>query len=233
MADEKKPEKKFDKKSEAPAGDGLTFSPAEALIVLIVLGGIVTAGLPALMRYISSGEVSFYGINLFGIVNFFTRHGDLWRVIAFIIGGASAIGIFIFNKRADTIWADLRKDLYPKDVEVSLPNGAPVENPQTMKWKKIISLSESQNPSEWRLAIIEADIMLDDLLDRLNLRGDTIGDKLKAIEPSDFLTLEQAWEAHKARNMIAHQGSDFLLNQRETRHIISLYEAVFKEFFLI
>ena len=98
---------------------------------------------------------------------------------------------------------------------------------------KILTLSESQNQSDWRLAIIEADIILDELLQKLQLPGDTMGEKLKAVEKSDFTTIESAWEAHKARNMIAHNGSDFLINQREIRHIISLYEAVFKEFFLI
>ena len=109
----------------------------------------------------------------------------------------------------------------------------PAPNPMVTKWQKILTLSESQNQSDWRLAIIEADIILDELLQKLQLPGDTMGEKLKAVEKSDFTTIESAWEAHKARNMIAHNGSDFLINQREIRHIISLYEAVFKEFFLI
>ena len=75
--------------------------------------------------------------------------------------------------------------------------------------------------------------MLNELLFFFLLPGNTIGDKLKAIEPSDFLSLNEAWEAHKARNMIAHEGQDFLLNQREARRIISLYEMVFKEFEVI
>jgi hypothetical protein len=33
--------------------------------------------------------------------------------------------------------------------------------------------------------------------------------------------------------MITHEGTDFLVSQREIRRIISLYEAVFKEFQLI
>jgi hypothetical protein len=81
--------------------------------------------------------------------------------------------------------------------------------------------------------VIEADIILDSLLEKLNLPGQTMGDKLKAVERSDFLTIDQAWEAHKARNNIAHQGGEFLFNQREARRIIALYGEVFKEFHLI
>lgn len=101
------------------------------------------------------------------------------------------------------------------------------------RWQKIVKLSESENPSDWRFAIIEADIILDELLEKLQLPGDTMGEKLKAVEKSDFITIDYAWEAHKARNMIAHEGTNFLINQREVRRIISLYEAVFKEFYLI
>ena len=116
---------------------------------------------------------------------------------------------------------------------MSSGDALPEKDPMKEKWEKIIRLSESDNSSDWRLAIIEADIILDNLLEKLQLPGETMGDKLKAVEKSDFLTIEEAWEAHKARNMIAHEGSDFLINQREIRRIISLYEAVFREFRLI
>jgi hypothetical protein len=43
-------------------------------------------------------------------------------------------------------------------------------------------------------------------------------------------TLNQAWEAHKIRNAIAHQGADFLLSEREAKRVVSLYREVFQEF---
>ena len=101
------------------------------------------------------------------------------------------------------------------------------------KWQKIQDHVESINENNWKLAIIEADIMLGEVLDNLSLPGETIGDKLKAVERSDFTTVDLAWEAHKIRNQIAHEGSSFLLNQRETKRILSLYQAVFEEFHII
>lgn len=99
-------------------------------------------------------------------------------------------------------------------------------------WDRVMMYVESYNESEWRLAVIEADIMLSELLDTMNLAGDSIGDKLKGIEKSDFTTLDLAWEAHKIRNQIAHDPS-FLLSQREAKRVIGLYETVFKEFAFI
>ena len=49
--------------------------------------------------------------------------------------------------------------------------------------------------------------MLDDMLARQGYVGDGVGEKLKAAEPENFRTLQDAWEAHKVRNQIAHEGS--------------------------
>lgn len=75
--------------------------------------------------------------------------------------------------------------------------------------------------------------MLDEMLDHMKYQGPGVAEKLKQIEPSDFLTLDDAWEAHKVRNRIAHQGNDYALGQAEARRIIGLYEKVFKEFYFI
>lgn len=220
-----------EEKKEKPAG--WNFDPLEAFIVLIFLLAIVGSVVPAIWGYITSGEISFFGIPLSFIGDFFKSNVQLLKTLGFVIGGAAAVGSFIFTKLGDAIWVAEKAKLYPVGMKVSASNGSVVENPTKKKWDKIVAQSESTTPSEWRLAIIEADIMLDDLLSTLRLPGETMGDKLKAVEKSDFNTIDLAWEAHKARNMIAHQGSDFVLNQRETRRIISLYEVVFKEFHLI
>ncbi len=72
--------------------------------------------------------------------------------------------------------------------------------------------------------------MLDDMVDAMGYEGEGLGERLKQIERSDFNTLNQAWEAHKIRNNIAHAGSDFTLTQREVRRVIDLYKQVFDEF---
>lgn len=101
------------------------------------------------------------------------------------------------------------------------------------RWEHVKKLSGSSNPSDWRLAILEADVMLEELLRSSGYHGDSIGEMLKSIEKSDFLTLEDAWEAHKVRNRIAHDGSSYLMNEREVKKVISLFENVFKEFKVI
>lgn len=98
------------------------------------------------------------------------------------------------------------------------------------RWVSIEKHIESENPNDWRLAIIEADIILDEMVKSMGYQGDSLGERLKGIEQSDFTSIDQAWEAHKVRNQIAHAGSDFILTQREARRIIGLYRQVFQEF---
>ncbi|MBI4155884.1 MAG: hypothetical protein HY507_01475 [Candidatus Zambryskibacteria bacterium] len=103
-------------------------------------------------------------------------------------------------------------------------------NPQ---WEQILNHIESTNENDWRQSIMEADIMLGQILDEMNLPGETMGDKLKAVDRNDFITIDRAWEAHKVRNLIAHEGSGFILTQRQARETITLYQKVFEEFKII
>lgn len=99
------------------------------------------------------------------------------------------------------------------------------------KWQQVQAHVASQNPSEWRLAILEADIILDEMVyEYFGERGDTLGERLKKIDRSDFVTIDKAWEAHRIRNAIAHEGSSFELSEREMKNILRLYEEVFAEF---
>ena len=102
-----------------------------------------------------------------------------------------------------------------------------------LRWKKILEHANTENENDWRHAIIEADIMLDELLSVQGYHGDTVGDKLKQVERSDFNTIDLAWEAHKVRNRIAHEGSAHDLSAREVRRVIALYEQVLHEFHYI
>ena len=72
--------------------------------------------------------------------------------------------------------------------------------------------------------------MLNELLDVLGYRGETMADKMKQVVRGDFNTIDLAWEAHKVRNRVAHEGAEHLLSGREARRVISLYEQVFREF---
>jgi len=98
------------------------------------------------------------------------------------------------------------------------------------RWEIVENHINSTNPAEWRMAIIEADSILDDMVKKLGYEGEDLGERLKSADANDFNSVNSAWEAHKVRNKIAHEGASFEINHREARRVISLYEKVFKEF---
>ena len=100
------------------------------------------------------------------------------------------------------------------------------------KWDGVMEAIESDSPAEWKVAIIKADTMLEDMVRAMGYDGANLGERLKIIERGDFQTLGDAWEAHKVRNRIAHE-SDFVLTRREVTRTIARYEKVFKEFHYI
>ena len=99
-----------------------------------------------------------------------------------------------------------------------------------LRFKQVVDLSNTNNPNDWRVAILEADIMLDELLTSQGYIGQTLSDKLKQVSKGEFQTIDLAWEAHKLRNKVAHDGAGLSLNEREVRRVIGMFEQVFKEF---
>lgn len=109
-------------------------------------------------------------------------------------------------------------------------NPPPALSEVNPKWLNVLGHINSDNAADWKLAILEADIMLDAMLEKMGYPGQTVSEKLKLVEKSDFDTLDYAWEAHKIRNSIAHEGSDFVLTKEEAERVITMFERVFKEF---
>ena len=121
-------------------------------------------------------------------------------------------------------------DIIPEGGTVSSAASQMPENPIAARFARLLKHLDSGRESDWRLAIIEADVLLDEMVTGMGYRGDSLGEKLKGIEKSDFTTLAEAWEAHGVRNKIAHDGAAFLLSEREARRVIGLYEQVLREF---
>ena len=142
--------------------------------------------------------------------------GYLLSVVGFFLVVYIIVRIFELRKREESYYSTL----------ISPLEAAGGVSP---RWQHIESLINDTSASHWREAILEADIMLDDVLARRGYVGDGVGEKLKAVEPADMKTLQDAWDVHKVRNQIAHQGSAFILSELLARRTIARYEAIFRE----
>lgn len=161
------------------------------------------------------------GIPWHGIYNVIVT---ILSIIAIIL-----ITVIIYSKmRIHEINEKKRKELL-----AIMGNKEPEQNGKNPKWEKVLALGNSQNQSDWSLAVIEADTILDDMLKAQGYQGESLGERLKSVEPADMQTLDAAWEAHKVRNRIAHEGSNFVLTKDDTHKTLGLFEEVFQEFHYI
>jgi hypothetical protein len=95
------------------------------------------------------------------------------------------------------------------------------------RWNIVVGYMEGKEEALWRIGILEADNLLDELLLDRGYFGMTLADKLKQ---ANFNSIDLAWNAHKMRNRIAHDGSKFVLTDRMARSTLEMYRTVFKEF---
>ncbi len=102
--------------------------------------------------------------------------------------------------------------------------------PRNERWTAVLNHLFSENLNDWKLAIIEADSMLEILLGQLGFPGNSIGERLKSADRDKFPSLTTAWEVHTVRNRIAHEGLGFTMSHHEAKRIIALYEQMFREF---
>jgi hypothetical protein len=103
-------------------------------------------------------------------------------------------------------------------------------NPKNSRLEDMTKHIASENPNDWKLAIIEGDIILDETLKEKGYTGVSLGERLRSISPSQLQSLDDAWQAHKVRNQVAHGGADFVLTRRLAEETIKQYRRVFAEF---
>ena len=176
---------------------------------------------------ISTSISTFYHNLPYYLIDFFARYA----VFSIFLSVALIIIVVIYVNRFVAIRKKIMDKIIPAEGEsTSHADEKEMVNP---KWQLVENHINSLNQADWKLAILEADIILAELLESLALPGESVGEKLKAVEKSDFTSIDEAWEGHKIRNAIAHEGSDFLITEREAKRVISLYHKVFEEFEII
>lgn len=96
------------------------------------------------------------------------------------------------------------------------------------KWEKLLERIKSGDERDLRLAIIEADTLVDEILIQHEHPGKDMGERLKSMHPGEIENLDDLWEAHKIRNRIAHE-SGFHITSEESRKIINIYHKTLKD----
>lgn len=156
---------------------------------------------------------------------------SVWVIIGIISSIISiiCIAIIIFSLvRMREIQLAEKEELTHEINEALLRDKEAARN-ENPRWHYILTLIESPNESDWRVAIIEADTMLDEILTDKGMVGDTLSEKLEQAKTNGYATIQNAWDAHLVRNQIAHAGSEFTLTQVEGRRVVKMFQNFFEE----
>ncbi len=87
----------------------------------------------------------------------------------------------------------------------------------------ILAKASTGRPDDLRLAIIEADALVDGYLKKLGYEGEHMADRLSQIIPEEVGSLEALWRAHRVRNEIVHTAG-FAVTPAEGRDALKSFE---------
>lgn len=96
------------------------------------------------------------------------------------------------------------------------------------QWNKIKSRLELPPEAEHKLAVIEADNLLNETLARMGYQGETLSDKLEQLTAFKLSNLDQVLEAHKIRDAIVYDP-DYRLSLEQAQKAIETYEKTLQE----
>ena len=108
------------------------------------------------------------------------------------------------------------------------PFGLPVERIAKGRWDEMMSRLEGGSDSDYALAIIEADNIVDDILKRIGFQGESVAERISRLDPAQFPAVVMLREAHRVRNNIAHTPG-FKISRSEAERVLGKYKKVLEE----
>jgi len=140
--------------------------------------------------------------------------------IIFIVISLALFGFIIFTLTGGTLWL---KRLILWDLQEIITFRPFGVRRIVKQWLGIKARLETGLEAEYKLAVIEADLMLDETLKRMGYGGETLGERLGKLTVISLPNLEEVKGAHKIRNNIVHDP-DYRLSLNETKKVIAVYE---------
>lgn len=119
------------------------------------------------------------------------------------------------------VGSNIRTGLRGMDIPLATPSK------MQKRWVKVEKRLRSKNPSQYKVAVIEADLIADEILKGIGYEGDNMSERLSSLAPHQLDNLEDLKNAHEIRNRIVHEA-DFLLDENQAKEVVAVYEHLLK-----
>lgn len=153
------------------------------------------------------------------------------RVIFIVLDAALLVLFVVLVLKARTFAPPLSKK-YTRPSLSGLLKHKGLTNKYVSMWKKIMEESEKAPPHSYTTAIVNADILIDELLQDAGFEGKDMGERLGKLNGLGLKTLDDIWRAHRLRNKIVHT-SDFEASKTAKNEALRVYEVFLKEIKII
>jgi len=127
--------------------------------------------------------------------------------------------IIVLVKRSDATWW-LRERAFASEFAYGKSTNE--------QWDAIIKRLKKGDEANLKMAVIEADNLMDNILKRMGLPGADMAERLKQIKPEEVASVNKIWATHDIRNKIVHQ-SNFHLTQEEAEKAVGKIEEALRE----
>ncbi len=146
-------------------------------------------------------------------------HSVFFGIIKFLLGIYTVVLLvdLILVIILKGFWSDLRVTLKGMDMPLDSKNN------MRKKWKKITDRLISDNSSQYKVAILEADMLVNKILSDMHIPGSNMIEKLEFLQPEQVPNREELKQAHLIRNKIIHE-KDFTVEKEKAREILEIFE---------
>lgn len=97
------------------------------------------------------------------------------------------------------------------------------------RWNRVNELMETENEDNWKAAILESSVMLNEVLGIIGYKGDTLGMKLAGIIPEQLENLEAIKKANDVKNEIV-KNSEYKIKKEEAEKLVETFGDALKFF---
>ena len=168
-------------------------------------------------------------LNLYDYFSIYLASAD-WQRIIFTLKIISLFISLLLVAIAIILIFQIRKQL-KKSLEMisqSIDEPSFPKKAMVKKWETVLAKLETDDESSYKLAVIEADKIFDDLLKRIGYQGEDMGERLRQLTPAQTANLNEVWQAHKLRNQIVHQP-DFHLTHSQAQRAVEIYQGALED----
>lgn len=102
------------------------------------------------------------------------------------------------------------------------------KNTLIKRFEAIRARLQTGNPSQYKVALLEADAFADEILEGIGYKGATMTEKLAAVKGGQLQTKDILAAAHEVRNRIVHDAK-FVLSREEAEQHLEEYRKFFDE----